>query len=179
MPPRSRTTVPPPPVDTDDAYAPTTWGSDNNGLHDLTVPSGQRCLVKRPGVQGLMVAGVLHNLDTLTTLVSEKHIKRVSGQAEVDVASLLGDEQNLLKILHTVDRVVAHVVVKPPVEMAPNDVTLRQPGQVYTDMVDVEDKMFIFQFVVGGTADLERFRDQLGESVGSIPASENMAVQAQ
>lgn len=29
---------------------------------------------------------------------------------------------------------------------------------VYTDEVDQEDKQFIFQFVVGGTSDLERFR---------------------
>ena len=56
-------------VDPNDKYAPTTWGSELGGAEDLTVPSGQTCLVRRPGVQGLMEAGILHDLDTLTAEV--------------------------------------------------------------------------------------------------------------
>lgn len=174
MPPRKKQDAQPPP---EDRYAPTTWGSDSSGLHELTVPSGQTCLVKRPGVQGLMAAGVLHNLDRLTALVDEQHVRRVKGQpSQVDVQSLMNDPEQIAHVLHTVDRIVSHVVVQPPVEMAPNDITSRKAGQIYTDMVEIEDKMFIFQFVVGGTRDLETFRLQLAESVGSVESEPDLEV---
>lgn len=151
-------------------YAPTAWGSQIGGAEDLTTPSGQTCLVKRPGVQGLMEAGVIRDMDSLSALVDEKHIKRVNGRptGEVNVQSLTGDTEGLKNIMHVVDRVVCEVVVQPPVSMAPNDPTSRKQGVVYTDMIDIMDKMFIFQFAVGGTRGLETFREQFESVVGNV-----------
>lgn len=156
-------------------YAASTWGTIG-GMEDLEVPSGQLCLVKRPGVQGLIQAGVLHKIDSLTALVQSKHINRVqpgAGGASVEginVASLMEDPKALDDIMHTVDRVVCHVVVQPPVYMTPNDVTNRKPGVIYADMVDLIDKMFIFNYVVGGSSDLETFRSGLDVAVGGVEA---------
>lgn len=155
-------------------YAASTWGSIG-GMEDLEVPSGQLCLVKRPGVQGLIQAGVLHKIDSLTSLVQSKHINRVNptpgGATEgINVASLMEDPKALDDIMHTVDRVVCHVVVQPPVHMTPNDVTNRKPGVIYADMVDLIDKMFIFNYVVGGSSDLETFRSGLDQSLGGVEA---------
>lgn len=162
------------PTPADDKYAATQWGSSVEGQIELTVPSGQLCLVRRPGVEGLLKAGVLHNIDSLTALVNEKHVTRVKGKkgkdkgAEIDIMSLMKDQKGLENVLHTVDRVVCHTVIKPHVEMTPNDVTRRKDGVVYTDMIDLMDKMFIFQFVVGGTRDLESFRGEFGTAVGDM-----------
>lgn len=155
-------------------YAPDAWLSGGiGGMEDLQVPSGQLCLVRRPGMEGLMKAGVLHNVDTLSSLVNEKHLKRVAkgGKAqEIDIASLMDDPKALDDVLMIVDKVICHCVVKPEIHRTPNDVTRRQPGVVYADMVDINDKMFIFNYVVGGSSDLETFRRGLVDAVGGLEA---------
>jgi hypothetical protein len=167
-------------------YAPDAWLSGGvGGMEDLTVPSGQLCLVRRPGMEGLMKSGVLHNVDSLSQIVNEKHLKRVQGKAgepetsEIDMHSLMSDTEGLAEVTHVIDKVVCHCVVKPEVHMTPNDITRRQSGVVYADMIDLVDKMFIFNFVVGGTRDLESFRSGLGEAVGGLAPVEGVQVQAE
>lgn len=172
--------------DPNSKYAPDAWISGGvGGMEDLTVPSGQLCLVRRPGMEGLMKAGVLRNVDSLSQIVNEKHLMRVKGKGkapateEINISSLLGDDTALEEVTNVIDKVVAHCVVKPEIHRAPNDVTLRQKGVVYTDMVDLVDKMFIFNFVVGGTRDLESFRNGLDAAVGGVEAVEGVPVQAE
>jgi hypothetical protein len=165
------------PSDPQSKYAPTSWGNGGAGsMVDLTVPSGQTCLVRRPGVEGLIKTGVLKNVDSLTAIVNEKHIKRVEGRETLDVKSL--DEAALETIMDTIDKIIAFAVVQPPVFRTPDDVTNRVPGTVYTDMIDTMDKMFIFNFVVGGTRDLESFRSEFFELLGSVATGEDVPVEA-
>lgn len=161
----------PVPGDPGDKYAPNAWLASGVGqMEDLTVPSGQTCLVRRPGLEGLIKAGVLRNVDNLSAIVNERHVKKSKkgAQSSVNVDSILQDPQALESIMHTVDKAVCYCVVKPEIVMAPNDITLREQGVVYTDMIDIEDKMFIFNFVVGGTRDLETFRGGLNDAVGGV-----------
>lgn len=177
--PSRSTATPIPTEDPNSKYAADAWLSGGiGGMEDLTVPSGQTCLVRRPGLEGLIKAGVLHNVDSLTAIVDQKHIKKAKkGQAQkVNVDSILKDPKALENLLHTVDKVICHVVVKPEVHMTPNDVTLRKPGVVYADMIDINDKMHIFNFVVGGTRDVESFRRGLEESVGGLEAGEGVSL---
>jgi hypothetical protein len=173
-------------------YAANTWLSGGIGsTEDLQVPSGQLCLVRRPGVQGLIQAGVLRNIDSLSALVSEKHLKRGKkpqdrkskkgdkDDGEIDIKSIMKDTKTLENIMHTVDRVVCHCVVKPEVHMTPNDATSRKTGIVYADMIDITDKMFIFNFVVGGTRDMESFRGELEGLVGSVDSVEGVQTKAE
>lgn len=153
---------------TQDKYAPKTWGGNGFGtVEDLETPSGQLCLVRRPGLEGLIKAGVLHNLDSLTALVDQDIAAKESGR-EIDIKAVVDNPEMIENLIHTVDRVICHCVLKPEVVMAPNDVTSRKDDVIYADMVDLTDKMFIFNYVVGGTRDLERFREQLDESMGSL-----------
>jgi hypothetical protein len=158
-------------------YAPNAWLSGGiGGMEDVTVPSGQTCLVRRPGMEGLMKAGILHNVDSLSQIVNEKHLKRVDGKAtqEIDMGSLMQDSSGMDEVMLVVDKVICHCVVKPEVHRTPNDVTSRRPGVVYANMVDLVDKMFLFNFVVGGTRDLERFRGGLDSVVGSMEDGEGV-----
>jgi len=158
-------------------YAATTWGAGGSVFEDLQVPSGQMCLARRPGVQGLIEAGVLRDIDTLSSIVDQKHIKRVEGRAdpEVDVQSLIKDEASLLSILDVVDKVLCYVVVEPEILAVPAEMDDREDGVIYTDMVDIEDKMYIFNFAVGGTRSLETFRQQRDELMGSVDPVEAVA----
>lgn len=153
----------------DEKYAPTAWGGNEGGPQDLTLPSGQLVLARKPGVQQLIVEGVLHKMDNLTSLVDSKHIKKnKKGPDALNAQSLLGDPEALAGVLHTVDRVMCSVVIRPTVRMAPNDITSRQPGVIYSDTVGIEDKMFLFNWALGGSADIERFRRESAEIVGSL-----------
>ncbi len=138
---------------------------------DLTLPSHEDpddpksphnvCRVKRPGVQGLIAAGVLDSFDSLTALVQSEHIDRVNGVQEkrqAERALLMEDKESLVKALEMVDRVVTYVVVEPKLTMPPKNESERDPDVTYTDEVDLDDRMFILQFVLGGTRDLESFR---------------------
>lgn len=175
--PAKRTTrdyaAPTPATDPADKYAPNAWLNNGVGtMEDVLLPSGQLALVRRPGVEGLVKAGVLKNLDSLTSLVNEAHIKRVEGkngpEDHVDLNSLMADEERMAAITHVIDRVLCYVVVRPEVHMTPGDATRRVPGVVYADMVDLVDKMFVFNYVVGGTRDLESFRNELSGVLGGL-----------
>jgi len=150
----------------DSKYAANSWLTGGSGtLEDVETPSGQLCLARRPGVEGLMTAGVLQNVDSLSGIVNAKFINKTG---EVDAEALMQDDGALADIMHTVDKVVCFIVVKPEVHMTPNDKTRRKQGIVYADMVDLMDKMFLFNYAVGGTKDLESFRTELVSHVGSL-----------
>lgn len=163
----------------DDKYAPTAWGnaSDSTGPQDLEMPSGQVALVRKPGLQQLMVEGVLHGVDNLTSLVEKKHVGKgkPSRSDVINVGQALGgNPEALAEMMHIVDRVVCAVVLRPQVVMAPNDPTRRQRGVIYADSVDVTDKMFIFNWVTGASKDLESFRSESEELVGSLAVVESV-----
>lgn len=170
-------------------YEVTTWGG-NALFQDLTTPSGQTCQVRLPGVQRLMAAGILEDADTLSTMVDKKHIRRVNGKDQVNGDSLLKDPKNLVSVLRTVDKVVAHMVVQPTVKRPviigmddegketekPLPEEDRDPKIVYTDDIDMTDRMYIFQFAVGGTTDVEQFRSKLAKAVGSMETLQDVSL---
>lgn len=45
----------------------------------------------------------------------------------------------------------------------------RDEDTLYVDEVSLEDKQFIFQFAMGGTADVERFREELKRGLVGVP----------
>ena len=152
-------------------YAPTAWGSNADSMGtDLVFPSGQVALVRRPGLQGLLKEGILHNLDTLTPFI-EEHSAAANGRkpkAGPSVAEIMADPKAVDQLMHVLDRITTSCVVQPEIKMTPNDPTSRVAGVVYADQVEMEDKLFLFQFVVGGTRDLERFRQESADALGGL-----------
>jgi|SRR5687768_7672742 len=171
MPPSDNTQ---PPID--DKYAVTSWGGSTH--EDLRLPSGQLCLARRVGVQGLLEAGIIHDIDPLKAMI-QQHQERVEGKPSKDqqdqIFELLKDEEKTASLFHMLDRILCHVVVKPQVKMTPNDITNRKdlpPGTVYADQVELSDKFYIMTWSVGGAEALKDFRDEYEELVGSVPAEQ-------
>jgi hypothetical protein len=54
----------------------------------------------------------------------------------------------------------------------------RDPDVLYADVVDLEDKQFIFQWAVGGSADLREFRRELAKTVGTVQRGQGVRVPA-
>lgn len=184
-------------------YAATAWGqSAGDGLHDITVPSGQLVQVQRVGPTELIKLGLLEQVDVLGALVQTEHVDRVTGRGKPpkkakdadaeraeQMKTLMSDPAKLLSAVELIDKVICYVVVQPKVHAVPvqraataedvaeyDDLELGEEfippripkGAVYIDTVELEDKMFIFQYVAGGTSDLESFRTQSDSAVASL-----------
>lgn len=157
---------------------------------ELELPSGEVCLVKRVGMEQLLVAGVIP--DSLTPMAQEA-VNRGQGNKpkKTDAAKdMAANPEQIADAFLAFDKICAMVVQEPEVlwhlrETGEKDdkdkpvlesipASERNDDIVYTDEVDLMDKMFIFQFVVGGTRDLEKFREQYGESLESLAALEGV-----
>lgn len=155
------------------------WRQNAEQGTPLVVPSGNTCLVRASsGLQAFVKKGNIPN--SLMPIVQES-IKK--GQAPT-MGDLEGDDpQQLIQdIMEMADNIVLTVVIQPkllPVPTRLNDedeeieIPLHErsdPGEaLWVDEVDFEDKFFIFNWAVGGTADLEKFREEFGSVMGPVP----------
>lgn len=178
------------PSNTENKYAPTQWGGEV--FNDVTMPSGQVAQLRRPGVQGLIAAGLLESLDSLSAIVGQDLIPTAQGKKapsdrkpkkakspEIDIKTLMKKPEQLANIMHLVDRVTVHCVMQPKIEMAPNDITSRKEGVIYTDSIDLGDRMFIFNYAVGGTTDLQTFRAESEAALGDLGDQPEAALPAE
>lgn len=153
-----------------------------NAEMELELPSGNVCLVKRPGLPQLLSAKVLP--DILTPIAEKAMTAGRGGVVPTDasinkeIEDISSQPGGMEEIMNSFGRVTAYVVVEPKVlyyqrqkeddtwEEIPEDE--RDEDVLYTDYVDIQDQAFIFNFVVGGTTDLVEFRKQFGESVDGL-----------
>lgn len=155
------------------------WKKSAQGV-DLQVPSGNTCKARRPGLDIFVRQGVIPN--SLLPIVQEA----IAGKKqELDLSAIAQDPSMLEDIMSLVDVVVIRAVLEPKVHPVPlpsitpgvgESNAQRDEEKLYVDEVDFEDKMFIFQWAVGGTADLEKFREEQDATVESISPSSDVAV---
>ena len=182
--PRKRTaeTVADLPPSNGDKYAPSTWGAVS-AYEDLKVPSGQMCLCRRPGLEGLIKAGIVSNFDMLTKIVGDQAERIKTGKEpksdEEIMSDVMSSPEKLEEMMRVINKIVCYVVVKPEIQSAPNDITRRITGVIYDDMIDIEDKMFIMNFALGGVRDLSKFRGQYDAALGSVGDQPEAASAAQ
>lgn len=150
-------------------------------LHDVRVPSGALCQARRPGIKGLMKAGLLDSFDTLTALVQNEHIEPNSLQPGTKAkADKLPDPKAVEEGFALVDRLVVAVVVQPALydpHLQKGETEEKREkriaeaileGKLSVEQVDLVDKMFLMNWAVGGSADLESFREGFGETLADI-----------
>jgi hypothetical protein len=155
-----------------------------NQAQVLPLPSGEVCLVKRPGLPQLMADNVLP--DVLMPIAmkaveqGQKGVAMSQKESSDMIAEVVADGSGLTSLFDATDRITAHCVVEPtclyhrrevkgsPGEWETIPDSDRDDDAVYTDQVSEEDKMYIFNFVVGGTRDLERFRQELSGLVDGV-----------
>lgn len=158
----------------------------------VELPGGNVIRVKRPGMTAFLEAGFLP--DPLADIVRRQiagggDAKKVLAE-DMFKKAVSGDISILKTMMRTVDRIAAYCVVEPKVcwherevqrhenpevvdyEVIPD--SERDPEVVYTDEMEDEDKMFIFQFAVGGSSDLTRFRDESARVMGDVPTGEGV-----
>jgi hypothetical protein len=140
------------------------WKQNSDAPVPVTVPSGNTCLARKPGMRAFVKAGLIPN--SLLPIV----MRAVRKQAEPDFKELEGDGGRLQDMIRLMDNVVVHCVMEPRVHPTPPQEDLsdarydedfeRDEDKLYVDQVDPDDKAFLFQWACGGTSDLEQFREQ-------------------
>lgn len=142
------------------------WKQRNDrGGRKLKLPSGFVCLARNPGMMWFVEQGLVPNslLDFIMKAIEGDKPKEVAK----DVKKMIGDGQ-LATMMEFANLVCVHSVLKPKVHALPEDPEDRSEDLLYVDEVDLDDKMFIFNWVVGGTADLDRFHEEQGAAVQNL-----------
>jgi len=126
------------------------------------------------------------DLDLMTAMVEEQHVSkksRTSGKAQKrskpadnssNLLGILRDQDKFQRVLGIMDKILMASVVAPKIISVPEDGEDRDPESVYPDMVSEEDKVYIANFTMGGTKDLERFRRELKSAVDSMDDVEDV-----
>jgi hypothetical protein len=151
----------------------TNW--KRTGEEDVLLPSGNVAKVRRPGPVALLASGVMP--DSLMPIINEA-IRSGKGLAPEKTKEMIQDQDSIFEMLDGIDRAVIKIVVEPKVAYHRQEIggewsDIPQADRdtdefIYTDEIDLDDKMFLFQFAVGGTRDLETFRRQSDASLGSL-----------
>jgi hypothetical protein len=150
--------------------------SSKSALHDLELPSGHVAQVRAPGMQAFISGGFIPNslLDIVQSELEinsgkpKKSAEASKKQSVEFMKQLQSDPQKTADLFDTIDKVTVHCVVQPPLEFPPDNPDHRDDDVLYVDEVDFEDKMYIFQFAVGGAKDLERFRKETASNVDAL-----------
>lgn len=135
---------------------------------ELTLPSGNVCLAKPMQITKMLSDGFFP--DSLRGIVLQQIGDEKISEAEsaAAVQNAFQDMTGINEMFEVFDRVCMAVILEPVVLPAPENEADRNDDIVYIDEVDQEDKMFIFQWAVGGDTDIERFREESANGVGSL-----------
>lgn len=156
----------------------------------IELPSGAYMYIKRPGMEKFLSAGFLP--DSLQATI-RKEIAQASGKPDRKMTIQDVDMDDLDGYLDAMDRICEVVVVEPKVVWHKELVRDPESGDIlydtkghektrviaeedrddevlYTDEMDQMDKNFIFQYAVGGSADLTRFRAATDALVDAVSA---------
>lgn len=141
----------------------------------LELPSGKTCLARPVGIEVFFKAGSIPN--SLMGIVSNALAKGTKGESvelEGLTESLAENPEMLADMITMADRVTIGCVIEPQVYPIPAEGEDRDDEKLYVDEIDMEDKFFIMGFGLGGTRDLEPFREATAIGMGSVPAVEDV-----
>lgn len=159
----------------------------------LPLPSGNECLARPVRPEAFLESGMIP--DALSGIVAAA-VNSKKGLPPSKLNEIAEDPKKMAAALELFDRALVFCVIEPRVEMAPicavdgckatyaggDGVHVdkkhdnfhvyvdpdRDPEVLYADMVDMEDKQFIFQWAIGGSADVEKFRDKLAAGMATV-----------
>jgi hypothetical protein len=167
----------------------------------LPLPSGNTALVRNISPQAFLASGIIPN--PLMNII-RKAINEAEGLPPGKLKKMMGDDTMLVASLELFDRMLCYVLVDPPAKMPPtcrhcgeyskpndqhNDSSHenyhryveadRDPNVLYADIVEMDDKVFIAQWCLGGTSDLEQFRQQSEDGLASVLGREDVPVSSE
>lgn len=165
------------------------WKKPSKGV-ELEVPSGNVALVRPVGMQAFLQKGIVPN--SLRDIAMEA----ISGKKPAPQMKMDGmSPEKIEDMLTLFDSVTCYCVIEPKVTPVPMDtivhpaddkhdgfweetrvipVESRDPEKLYVDEVNLDDKIFIFQFACGGTRSVEQFREEFSLSMDALSGGQNL-----
>jgi len=156
----------------------------------LPLPRGNTALVRQLSPTAFLESGFMP--DPLTAIVREA-IQSKKGLPPSAMRKMTEDPKQISEALVAFDRVLVFCVLEPSIAMPPvcikedcgepyqhmshldvnNEsyhvfIDDRDDEMLYADEVDMDDKQFIFQWALGGTSDLQQFRQEREQRVESL-----------
>lgn len=137
----------------------------------VPLPSGNVCLARNPGIHVFIEQGMIPN--NLLPVIQEA-LNEGKGISPKKVKEASADIDMLRDMVAMADAVVVYCVLKPEINAVPETEAQRDSDLFYVDEMDFDDKMFIFQWALGGTKALDRFREESSAAVVALDAGEDM-----
>lgn len=147
----------------------------------LTLPSGNVLRLKNPGIMEMAHNGVIPN--SLMSLI----MGSVQKGNEMKAEEIFDSNVDFGDLFAMMDSAIMLMAVEPEIHPVPvwedEDVEAercradqvgkiaeakKEDDVVYIDDVNEEDKMFIWQWATGGTADVEQFRRESANSMAAL-----------
>ena len=148
------------------AAAPTPksqWKTNSEG-ELLELPSGKTALIKRIQLPTLIAENLLG--DSISVL-AQQAVDRGQGMNPAEIKQMSDDPKKIAEALDAFDKIAARCFMDPEVvyykdakgDLIPDGE--RDPEALYSDEIDIQDKIYLVQVVAGGTTDLQTFRKQV------------------
>jgi hypothetical protein len=146
------------------------------GIFEL--PSGLYMKLRNPGGLKVFLAdGIIPN-SLMSIVTSALEGKKPSTEDLID-PKVGVDPQMVDDMMSLVNHIMVACAVDPKVYDVPEDEDDRDEELLYADELDDQDKMFVFQWVSGGTTDLEYFRQRYTQDVATLGGSIPMGLQSE
>jgi hypothetical protein len=148
------------------------WKS--KGTSAIEVPSGNVALVRRKSLVAFIKAGTIPNalLPIITKAIAE-------GEDTMNPREIFQDLGRIDDIVELIDSVVIECAINPKVYPVPADDEERDEDLLYVDELDEMDKLFVYQFVIGGTKDLEKFRAEQASALAAFSSGGEVRSEAE
>lgn len=149
--------------------------------HPLPVPSGNKALVRPIGISFFISTGQMPA--SLMTIFQDAVKAGQQGKPAPEIDTDDFDAEKMADLMKLVDSVCVEAVIAPNVVAAPKTtgheiipIPQREvlEDALWVDEVDIEDKMHIFQFVLGGAREMMPFREGEDSSVADVGAVEGV-----
>lgn len=152
----------------------------------LKLPSGHVCEAVNKGFQAFVLEGGIPN--PLMPLIMDA-VNSGKGLPAAKLSEMAKDPDALASMMQMVDNIVVSSVTDPVITAVPAKVQNpdypdddqariepeRDPELLYVDELDLEDKMFVMQWFMGGVKDLERFREQQATALAALQSVDEVA----
>jgi hypothetical protein len=127
--------------------------------------------VRTPGAEEFIQMGMVPN--SLIGII-QTAAQKGEAPAEKELQEIMEDPKKLKDMFKFVDEVTMYCCIDPVVHPTPKKGEVLDEDLLYVNEVDLEDKMFILQFAMGGTRNLETFREQQNAGVDALSTREDV-----
>lgn len=154
----------------------------------IECPSGQKCLAKRLTTLKLLESNLLDEIDYFSRKLFPAQVDASGNPIDAQedsnpsISKVLQDREKKSRFFGLLDRLLNISIVKPKVVMLPSDINIDDylswegpelpPGQVWANVVDFGDKMFIFGELNKPLDEIKPFRIEQETNLANMAAME-------